>query len=147
MKFTASRRTSLTLLTLALATAGAAQAQGTDWRPFISVTPVYQGEGDLDGGGHYTAQNAIVRLGVLGDLGRGNRAGVTLNYDYTDYSFSNPVRFGNVAPWNIVQRYGVSVPLSFGLSDGWSVGLTPSFDWFRENGLQRPSKSRSGTST
>jgi hypothetical protein len=73
-------------------------------------------------------------MGVSGDLGRGNRAGVTLNYDYTDYSFSNPVRFGNVAPWNTVQRYGVSVPLSFGLSDGWSVGLAPSFDWFRENG-------------
>jgi len=47
MKFTASRRTSLTLLTLDLATAGASQAEGTDWRPFLSVTPVYQGEGIL----------------------------------------------------------------------------------------------------
>ena len=34
---------------------------------------------------------------------------MTLNYDYTNYSFSNPVRFGNVPPWNTVQRYGVSV--------------------------------------
>ena len=134
MKFTVSRRTSSTVLTLALATTGAAQAQEVGWRPFLSVTPVYQGEGDLDGGGDYSAQSAIVRMGVSGDLGRGNRAGVTLNYEYTDYSFSNPVRLGNVAPWNIVQRYGVSVPLSFGLSDGWSVGLAPSFDWFRENG-------------
>ena len=134
MKFKVSRRTSSTVLTLALATAGAAQAQEIGWRPFLSVTPIYQGQGDLDGGGHYSAQSAIVRTGVLGDLGRGNRAGVTLNYDYTDYSFSNPVRFGGAAPWNIVQRYGVSVPLSFGLSDGWRVGLAPSFDWFRENG-------------
>ena len=134
MKFKISRRTRSTLLTLALTSAGAAHAQGVDWRPFLSVTPVYQGEGDLDGGGDYSTKSAIVRMGVSGDLGRGNRAGVTLNYDYTDYSFSNPVRFGNVAPWNTVQRYGVSVPLSFGLSDGWSVGLVPSFDWFRENG-------------
>ena len=134
MKFKVSRRTSSTVLTLALATAGAAQAQEMDWRPFLSVTPVYQGQGNLDGGGDYSVQSAIVRTGILGDLGRGNRAGVTLNYDYSDYSFSNPVRFGNAAPWNIVQRYGVSVPLSFGLSDGWSVGLAPSFDWFRENG-------------
>lgn len=134
MNFEVSRRARSTALTLALATAGGAQAQGVDWRPYLSVTPVYQGEGGLDGGSDYSAQSAIVRMGVLGDLGRGNRAGVTLNYDYTDYSFSNPVRFGNVAPWNIVQRYGVSVPLSFGLSDGWSVGLVPSFVWFRENG-------------
>jgi hypothetical protein len=134
MQFKVSRRTSSTFLTLALATAGAAHSQEMNWQPFLSVTPVYQGEGDLDGGGDYSAQSVIVRMGVLGDLGRGNRAGVTLNYDYTDYSFSNPVRFGNVAPWNIVQRYGVSVPLSLELSDGWSVGLAPSFDWFRENG-------------
>ncbi|MFO7542423.1 MAG: DUF6268 family outer membrane beta-barrel protein [Thiobacillus sp.] len=134
MKFKISRRTRSTVLTLALATTGVAHAQGVDWRPFLSVTPVYQGEVDLDGGGHYSAQSAMVRMGVSGDIGRGNRAGVTLSYDYTDYSFSNPVRFGNVAPWNIVQRYGVSVPLSFGLSDGWSVGLLPSVEWFRENG-------------
>lgn len=123
-----------TVLSLVLVTAGVAQAQEANWRPFLSVTPVYQGQGDLDGGGHYSAQSAILRTGVLGDLGRGNRAGVTLNYDYTDYSFSNPVRFGGVAPWNIVQRYGVSVPLSFGLNDGWSLVLAPSFDWFRANG-------------
>jgi len=28
------------------------------------------------------------------------------------------------------------VPLSFGLSDGWSLGLVPSVDWFRENGAK-----------
>ena len=68
------------------------------------------------------------------DLGRGNSAGVTLNYDYSDYSFSNPAAFGGVAPWNIVQRYGVAVPLSFALRDGWSLGIVPSVDWFKENG-------------
>lgn len=134
MKPKISRRTRSTLLTLALATAGTAQAQEIHWQSFLSVTPVYQGEGDLDGGGHYSAQSAMVRMGVLGELGRATRVGVTLNYDYTDYSFSSPARFGNAGPWNTVQRYGVSTPLSFGLNDGWSVGLAPSFDWFRENG-------------
>lgn len=41
MKFWVSRRTSATVLTLALATVGAAQAQEMDWRPFFSVTPVW----------------------------------------------------------------------------------------------------------
>ena len=134
MNFEISRRASAPLLAAALATAAAAQAQETGWRPFVSLTPVYQGSADLDGGGDYSIWSAIVRAGVSGAIGGGNRAGVTLNYDYSDHSFSNPVRFGGAAPWNIVQRYGASVPLSFGLRDGWSVGLVPSFDWFRENG-------------
>lgn len=134
MKFKVSLRTGSMLLTLPLATAGAVHAQEAGWRPFLSVTPVYQGEADLDGGGDYSAQSIMLRAGVSGDLSRGNRAGVTLSYDYTDYSFSNPAAFGNAAPWNVVQRYGVSVPLSFGLDGGWSVGVVPSFDWFRENG-------------
>lgn len=134
MKSKLPRRARSTLLTLAVVTAGAAQAQEMRWQPFLSVTPVYQGKGDLDGGGHYSATSAMVRVGAAGDLGRGNRAGVTLNYDYTDYSFSSPPGFGNAAPWSTVQRYGVSALLSFGLDDGWSVGFAPSFDWFRENG-------------
>jgi len=135
---TISRRTCSAVLTLALATATAAATaaptQETRWRPFLSVTPVYQGQADLDGGGDFSARSAMVRAGVMGELGRGKRAGVVLSYDYTDYSFSDLAGFGGIAPWNIVQRYGVSVPLSFGLGDDWSLGLTPSLDGFRANG-------------
>lgn len=134
MKLERSRRTCAAMLAATFATAGAAHAQESGWRPFVSVTPVYQGEGDLDGGGDYSTQSLFLRAGVSGSLGQGNRASVTLNYDYIDSAFSNPVGFGGVAPWNVVQRYGVAVPLSFGLEEGWSIGFVPSFDWFRENG-------------
>lgn len=110
------------------------QAQQNAWRPFIAVTPVYQGKGDLDSGGDFSLAGAFVRAGVSGAVGSGTRAGVTLDYDYLNYSFSNPVAFGGVAPWSIVQRYGLSVPLSFSLSDGWTLGVIPSADWFKENG-------------
>jgi hypothetical protein len=136
MKFEVRRLGCATVLAAVLASAGAAQAQQTGWRPFVSVTPVYQGKGHLDGGGQFSAGSAIVRAGASRDLGRGSRAALTLNYDYSDYSFSDPVRFGGAAPWNIVQRYGVSGLLSFGLRDGWGVGLAPSFDWFLENGAK-----------
>jgi hypothetical protein len=113
---------------------GAVQAQETAWRPFVSITPTYESKGDLDQGGDFSVSRALVRAGVSGQVSPGVGAGVTLNYDYNDYSFSNPVAFGGVAPWNIVQRYGAAVPLSFGLRDGWSIGFAPSVDWFRENG-------------
>ena len=132
MKLEVSRRACAMLLAALLA--GAASAD--EWRPFVSVTPIYQGKGDLDGGGDYSAWGAILRAGVAGDLGGGNRLGVTLNYDYTDYSFSNPVSFGGVAPWNVVQRYGVALPMTFALRDDWLLGIAPSFDYFLENGAE-----------
>jgi hypothetical protein len=130
---TATRLAAILLAVIAFGI-GSAPAQETRWRPFLSVTPVYEGDADLDQGGDFSVWRALVRGGVVGELGGGNTAGVTLNYDYNDYSFSNPVAFGGVAPWNIVQRYGVAVPLSFALRDGWSVGFVPSVDSFRENG-------------
>ena len=117
--------------------AGPAQAQEARWRPFISVTPTYEGDADLDQGGDFNVWRAILSGGVARDLGGGNSVGLTLNYSYSDYSFSNPVAFGGVAPWNIVQRYGVAVPLSFALRDGWSVGVIPSVDWFRRTAPNR----------
>ncbi len=136
MKLDTKRIATTVAFVALLPAAGAAQAQDSPWRPFVSITGAYEGKGDLDQGGDFSAWSTLVRAGATRDLGGGNGVGVTLNYDYTDYSFSNPVAFGGVAPWNIVQRYGVAVPLSFGLSDGWSVGFVPSVDWFRENGAK-----------
>ena len=121
-------------LAMALACSGLAHAQTPQWTAFVSITPIFQGKADLNGGGDYSADNLLLRGGVSGDFGNGRRAGVTLNYDYSDYSFSNPATFGGRAPWGSVERYGVSVPLSMTLSEGWSVGIAPSVDWFGERG-------------
>jgi len=118
----------------ACADAAQAQPSGGGWTSFGSVTAVYQGASDLDGGGDYSAWTGIVRAGAMGDLGGGRRAGVVFNYDYTDYSFSAPAAaFGGMAPWGSVKRYGMAAPLSFTRPDGWSFGLTPSLDWIHEN--------------
>jgi len=134
MKPDAANFAAAIVLAALLAAAGPAPAQETGWRPFISVTPAYEGAGDLDGGGDFSARRAIVRGGMARPLEGGNSIAVTLNYDYADYSFSNPVAFGGVAPWDVVQRYGASVALAFALRDGWSFGVIPSVDWFKENG-------------
>ena len=108
--------------------------EASPWQSSVSVTPVYQGSANIDHGGDFSQSGIALRGGLSRDLGGGNRAGITLNYDYLDFSFSNSSAFGAVAPWGIVQRYGVTTPLSFGLDDGWSLGFAPSIDWFKENG-------------
>lgn len=114
--------------------AHAQSSRSSAWQPFVSITGVWDGDADLDSGGDFDVTRVLLRAGIAGDLGGGNRAGLTLNYDHNDFSFANPAAFGGVAPWGTVQRYGVAVPLHFALQDGWSVGITPSVDWFRENG-------------
>ncbi len=133
-----SKAHSLTQAALALAAlsmSAAALAQQSPWRSFVSVSPVRE-EADLDLGGNVDVTGVILRAGTSLDLGGGNRAGITLNYDYSDNSFNNPVAFGGVAPWQTLQRYGFSTPLTYALEDGWSLGATPSVDWFKENGAK-----------
>ena len=133
MKDRASLLTPICLAAL-VAAAPPAAAQESHWQPFVAVSPVYEGKGDLDGGGDFSSRGAIVRVGTVGQFSPGVSGGVTFNYDYFDYSFSSPTAFGGTAPWSIVQRYGVAVPLSFALRDDWVLGFAPSVDWFRENG-------------
>jgi hypothetical protein len=128
-------RRSLAVALMAACVASAAQAQASAARSFVSVSPVFE-EADLDEGGDFRVGGVILRAGTSTGFGEGHRIGLTLNYDYFDYSFDDPVAFGGVAPWKVVQRYGFAVPLSFALQDGWSVGVSPQLDWFRENGAK-----------
>jgi hypothetical protein len=136
-----SVRWSKRLAAVALASGGSAligatpaAAQQPAWAPFVAVTPFYESESDLDGGGEFGLSGVQLRLGTAGPVGTGFRAGVTLNYDYYDSSFSNPTVFGAAAPWGNVYRYGVSVPLAWALNSEWSLAVAPSVDWFRESG-------------
>lgn len=124
----------LAALTLALTLPAGAQQQSS-WQSFISVSPLFE-DADLDGGGSVEVKGVLLRAGTAREFGGGHRGGITLNYDYVDYDFDNPVAFGGVAPWGTVQRYGFSLPFSFAMRDGWEIGLAPSFDWFGEDGAK-----------
>lgn len=126
----------LALFALALG-AGVGMARASQPSTFVSISPIYQGNADLDqGGGRLRTNGALVRLGTTFDLGGGTQAGAVLTYDYLDFNFENPVAFGGVAPWDKVQRYGLAIPVMFRVADGWVMGATPTVDWFREYGAR-----------
>jgi len=128
----------MAVLALCLAT-GESQAQqpgssaADAFRPSLSITPYYQGKADMDGGGSFSAAGAITRLRVTNRLGDKGFWGLTLNYDYTDYRFSDVRAFGGQAPWNNMQRVGISVPFSW-ITGRWGWLVAPSVDYFRETG-------------
>lgn len=111
-------------------------ALAESWRPFGSAAPWTQGNADLEAGGAFRASGLILRAGVSGPVGSGHQAGVALNYDFTDYRFSSPAAFGGVAPWDDVHRIGVSAPLVIRGSGGWGFVVTPSLDYFMEEGAR-----------
>ena len=134
------RRVSMGVAVLALclaASGGQAQQASSSaadaFRPSLSITPYYQGKADLDGGGSFSAAGAITRLRVTNRLGDNGFWGLTLNYDYTDYRFSDVNAFGGQAPWNNVQRVGFGVPFNL-ITGKWGWLVAPSVDYFRETG-------------
>jgi hypothetical protein len=88
----------------------------------LSVTPIWQGNTNIDNGGDVEATGIGMRAGTSTGFGAGHRGGVTLHYDYLDFDFSSRTAFGD-APWDQVQRFGFSVPLG---SAGPTAGLTAS---------------------
>lgn len=119
---------------LALATSGLTHAQTADPSFTLSASPVHQGRTDLQGGGDMASTSLLLRAGISTALRGGHRSGLTLNYDHADYDFGGATAFGGRAPWGSVERYGLSLPLSYALQDGWSLGIAPSVDWFGERG-------------
>ena len=106
------------------------------WSGFASVTPFHQSDADIDSGGSFGNTGALVRIGAAGRIGAATFASVSLNYDYHDYRFSNPVAFGGKAPWNDVTRVGFGIPITHAMADGWAITVAPSFDWFGERGAK-----------
>ena len=104
------------------------------WKPSATITPWFQGSADLSGGGGFEASGGMFRAGVDGPVGSGHRAGLTLTYEYTDYSFSSPAAFGHVAPWTDVHHLGLAVAVLLPLPSAWSLLVRPSFDFFMEDG-------------
>jgi hypothetical protein len=102
----------------------------------VSITPIYQGNADLDRGGEARMTGLATRLGTSTDFGGGTRAGVTLLYDYYDFRTTSPVAFNSISPWDTVQRYGAAFPVTSRFGDDWVLGVAPSVEWFKENGAR-----------
>jgi hypothetical protein len=119
---------------IAVPIASVQEAAPSRWQSFGSVTPAYIGAADIDGGGEYESRVVAVRLGTMGPVGPRTRAGLTLAYSDSDNRFATPTAFGAGAPWADMERIGLSVPVLHAADGAWFFQLSPSVDYFREEG-------------
>jgi hypothetical protein len=100
----------------------------------VTATPWFQGAADVGAGGSFRARGVLLRVGLDGPLGERRLAGLALSYDRTHYAFSSPGALGRAKPWGDVQRLGVGARLVFLGPDRWSFLVSPSADFFLEDG-------------
>ena len=109
-----------------------ARAQGTEpgrvsWS--AAATGVQQFSSDFDRGGSMEWSRGAFSAGVTRQFVPAFWAGVSVKYDYEAWRFSSPPAFGGQAPWERLQRPGVSVNLGLALSRTLLVAVTPALEW------------------
>ena len=89
---------------------------------------------DLDSGGSYSWGGVRVAGSMQRQFTPKFSAGLSVSYEYQDWTFTNPVAFGGTAPWSNVNRPRVAAPLFYQPTDDWVLGLIPSVGWSFESG-------------
>jgi hypothetical protein len=88
----------------------------------------------LDSGGTYSWGSVRGAGSVMRQFTPQIAAGLSVSYEYQDWTFDNPAAFGGTAPWSNINRPRVAMPLFYQPTDDWVLGFIPSVGWSFENG-------------
>lgn len=114
--------------------AASAAAPGGDDTWSISASVFGQSDADLDGGGNVGRSGAMVSAGVRRQLDSGLGLGANFSYQYTHWTFDDPLAFGSVAPWKNIHRATLGLHVRSRLSDTWSLFAAPMLQYSAESG-------------
>lgn len=120
--------------TLLAAVAFSTSAQTAAAQVTMSLTPVYEGSSGLDGGGDAGVNSLLFQLGMQRTLSPQWVLGASLQYGRDHWRFSGPTAFGSRAPWDNVNRFVASVPLTWLASPDWRFTVAPQFEYGGETG-------------
>ena len=101
-----------------------------------SLSGVYQFDTDLDHGGDFHFAAGIVSGSITRGITPEFSAGLKLRYDYEDWQFSQPARFGGSAPWSHLNAPGFTIDLKYAAAPDLVLGLSPVFGWSYESGAK-----------
>jgi hypothetical protein len=127
------------LACLAVLATGPANAQSPASAPGATTTSAYAGatyrfSADIDGGGDADALGLVAGATIAHQVNRQFNIGLTLRYGFEDWSFSDPVAFGGVAPWDKIHRPGINVPMTWAFDPTLRLFVNPSIEWAYEQG-------------
>ncbi|MCF8070163.1 MAG: hypothetical protein K9L30_16390 [Desulfobacterales bacterium] len=101
----------------------------------FSVTPLYQGDTDMDGGGELSVDRNIFRLGFNQEVNDTFKTGIKFSYDVEDYEFAGNSGFAGLSPWDTINRIGVDLDFKYIFSDALNIVVSPSLYFAAESGV------------
>jgi len=99
-----------------------------------SLSALTQFDTSLDGGGRFHWSGIIAAGSVYRQFAPQFGAGLSVSYDWQQWSFDNPARFGGVAPWRNVYQPQVGATLMYAFSEDVQMMVMPSVSWAYANG-------------
>jgi hypothetical protein len=98
-----------------------------------SVSGLAQLSTSLDGGGNFHWNGVIAAANVYRQFAPQFGAGLSLTYDWQQWSFDNTVRFGGSAPWRDVYQPQIGATLMYAFSEDVQMMVMPSVSWAYAN--------------
>ena len=137
------RRASLTVAVLAALSAGlvatnalAQRAAPGDVTASTALVGVVQFDTGLDDGGDFRWYDLQASGSITRQFTTDFAAGLTLRYDYQNWSFDTPRAFGGNAPWSNVRAATVGLNFTWLPTPEWRIGFNPTFEWSGESGAE-----------
>jgi hypothetical protein len=100
----------------------------------VAIAGIAQFDTGLDQGGDFHWGGLQASGNVTRQFAPDFAAGLSLRYDYQDWSFDNPKAFGGVAPWSNVSAATIGLNLAWSPIPEWRIGFNPTVEWSGESG-------------
>jgi hypothetical protein len=101
----------------------------------FSFSPIHQFETDFGQGGSFSVQRYGFNFGTSTPVTNSLRAGISLGYEFEKFDFSGTTTFAGADPWSDIHRFSVGLPVSYRMTDSWSLFISPQVEWYGESGV------------
>ena len=99
-----------------------------------SLSAVFLFDTDLDGGGNFSWGSVRGAGSMLRQFTPQIAAGMSVSYEYQDWTFTDPAAFGGAAPWQNINRPRLAGTFFYTPTPDWIFGFIPSVGWSFESG-------------
>ena len=99
-----------------------------------SLSGIAQFDTDLDSGGRFRWSGALAYGSALRQWTKQFAAGISVQYDFQQWHFDNPAKFGGVAPWRNIDQPQIGAMFVFAPAEGLEVTVAPAISWAYANG-------------
>lgn len=130
------RQSAVVFTALSVLTLDAANAQTPERKESASasISGIYQFDADLDGGGNTGWSGLIANASWSEQVTPKLGLGLSFQYDYQDWRFSNPAALGGASPWGKLNMLNIGLDVDYAYQDDLRVGVSPYFGWSYETG-------------